>query len=306
MKLKTTALILALGALSQANAGMYNMCKEGVNMVPCEAEAWDIGIDALHFKNTGNFFDLFPEQRGTYSPKFGWGVRVEGSYHFGTGNDITLNWTHVKSDSDGTDAPDDAGNFIFGINESVDFEQQSQFHIFNAEFGQHLDFGERFDVRIHAGIQYADLKETYESREAFTGNGGNVFATGDEMMHFSSKGIGPRVGLDLSYLVADNFDVFTDVAIAALSMKQESRFQDDFGFNGPFGGFARSAGTFEHRNLDFASDFAIGARYTYQMGSGDLSGKVAWEDHIYINAGAVGNTISWEGVTFGVKWVGNV
>jgi len=297
MKFKTTALVLALGALSQANAAMYNMCKEGVNMVPCEAEAWDIGVDALHLKNVGNFFDDFIEHGNNFDPDYGWGVRVEGSYHFGTGNDITINWAHISKASDGTD-----NNTFFDEGVNINFEQKAQFHIFNAEFGQHLDFGDRFNVRAHFGFQYADLKETYNTRQAFTAN--NVtFAVDDELMHFASKGWGPRVGLDLSYLVADNFDVFTDVAVAAMSLKVDARFQDAFNFGNIGGTFA---GTFDERRLDIASDFAIGVRYTYEMGSGDLSGKVAWEDHIYTNAGATGNTLSWEGVTFGLKWVGNV
>lgn len=292
MKLKTTALILALGALSQANAGMYNMCKEGVNMVPCEAEAWDIGIEGLYLKNSGHFYENFVATNTDFDSEFALGVRVEGSYHFGTGNDLTVNWAHIKANSDGTDPQ---GNF-FDNAAAIDFTQKSKMDLVNVEFGQHLDFGERFDIRIHAGVQFAKLEERYDTREAF----GN-FNINDEVLTDKVEAWGPRIGVDTSFLIADNFDFFTNVALAGLSIHGDITVQDTLA-----NAFSFGSGTFDNRKTELGADIAIGARYTYQMGSGDLSAKVAWEDHLFINAGAGDDTISWEGVTFGVKWVGNV
>jgi len=96
-KTAIAALVLGSGA---ASAAMYApapapACAAGNVTVPCERSAWDLGVDALYLRSEDNN-GVGAVNANSFRAKYGWGFRLEGSYHFGTGNDATVNWAHYN------------------------------------------------------------------------------------------------------------------------------------------------------------------------------------------------------------------
>jgi hypothetical protein len=203
---KTAIAALVLGFSGAASAAMYApapapACAAGNVTVPCERSAWDLGVDLLYMRNDGNQFDEVPNFRAPY----GWGFRLEGSYHFGRGNDANLNWTHYNKGG-----------------ESVNRMTRSKLDIVNFEMGQSVDFGENFDVRFQGGMQYVDVTDN--------GVGGAIAGNNARL-----KGFGPRGGAMVKYDFGNGFGVYGDTNIAILASKGEI-----VGVNGSFHGTSMS------------------------------------------------------------------
>lgn len=159
-----------------------------------QTSAWDIGIQALYLKPsyTDGLAYLDNTRVGTNTDKrnslhldWGWGFKAEGSYHF-CNNDVNLNWYHYKKSSD--------GSFVFRTNPTADtYTIKPQWDAVNLEFGQsfHLDVDKI--LRLHGGLQYAQIKTTYH------GNGiDTVAGPGTENDDLKFDGIGPRIGADMT------------------------------------------------------------------------------------------------------------
>jgi len=179
---KTAIAALVLGFSGAASAAMYApapapACSAGNVTVPCEKTAWDLGIHALYLRTTANHVSGLAVD-DVNNDKWGWGFRLEGSYHFSTGNDATLNWTwyDVKHGTSG-----------------VRGYRRPRYNIVNFEMGQSVDFGESVDMRFQGGLQYANLKQE-----------GTVTAL-NATRSSELTGLGPRVGMDASYDFGNGF-----------------------------------------------------------------------------------------------------
>jgi hypothetical protein len=307
--LKKTALaVLALGS-SVAFAGtMGPVCTPGNVTVPCERTAWDFGIQALYLTTAydadwGYIGDEVPTTGSialrNSDADWGWGFRLEGSYHFSTGNDLNVNWSHFDHDTHlitavGTTPSDRLIKF------------DPRWNAVNVEFGQHVDFGEYKDIRFHAGVQYADIKNDirrYSDATATTIAG---------QWTTTMEGFGPRAGADMTYNFGNGFAVYGNSAIALLA--GDSKF---------------TYSTASQTNRFHGSKHAVvpeleaklGAKYTMNVGSGDLSLDVGYMFVNYFNANHVAQGIDTNGTIFhanqetdfalhgpyaGIKWVGNM
>jgi hypothetical protein len=303
MSIKKALLLVGMLCATMAHAasfGEYNTCSDSNNVVPCEADAWGIAIEGLYFQNNGN--SLVGEAFGgrltvlindnyTYKPKFGAGYRIEGSYHFGTGNDLTLVWSHYKTTSDANVA----GNSSF----TQRFSLESQFEILNLEFGQSLAFGEKLNFRAHGGIQIAELKEDWSQdvdNNGVPNNNGTLLST--DMNKPSGAGI--RVGLDSYYDVGRGISIFVRTAGAILYMENKHT-------GGPRGltNAFWASGTETITSLAPEVELSIGAKYAYEFDEGDLSIRLGWEEIVYFNTAFLNSSLSWNGGVIGFKWVGN-
>jgi hypothetical protein len=291
---KTMMALAILAASAGANAGMYKACVDTPNQVPCEASAWDIGGEALYYRNDSNSVigDVVNNRGGNnnnqiidFRPDFGWGYRIEGSYHFGTGNDLTVNWAHYDKTSTGTDT----FGRIFAV--GVDFSLQSKFDIVNVEFGQHLQFGEKVNLRAHAGLQFSNIQEKWREQLVV----GGVFSDADRV---DLNGWGPRVGMDGSYEIMNGFAFFARGAAAILEMTHTI----NAGANGRFWSFTAEE---KMHNVIPEGELSFGGKYTRAMAQGEVTAKVAWEERVYLNAAFGSDAMSWNGLSFGLKWVGN-
>jgi len=284
---KTVAAVIALGS-SVAFAGtMGPVCAPGNVSVPCDSLAYDIGFQALYLKpsysgplrvigahGSGERIDLDLDA--------GWGFRLEGSYHFNTGNDININsTTFSKSNRYETiiDLEPITGEDI-SVDASLDWKPS--FNAVNFELGQHVDFGEMKNIRFHAGAQYASIKSKLSVTDRVTQERGNFDIKFD--------GFGPRAGMDMSYDFGNGFEVYGNTAGALLV------------------GSSKLANIVKSTIIVPELEAKLGAKYNYAMAQGDLIVDAGWMVTNYFNAQNVviaDSDFGFQGPFIGVKYIGN-
>lgn len=305
LNLKKTAVavaVLALGSSAAFAGTMGPVCTPGSVTVPCEHSAWDFGGKALYLQSTGDDYITAATAPGVvaafddFDHEWGWGFQLEGSYHFGTGNDINLNWYHYSKTTTRTFDPSLLGGLAFTT--SI----EPKWDAVNLEVGQHVDFGEQQNIRFHAGAQYAHIERDFSTMVALTGL--TTFAGETKF-----NGFGPRMGVDMSYDLGNGFGVYGKGATAILV--GDAKFNDTF---------TASALGFSNTRTHIVPELEarLGVNYTYAMPAGDFSLDAAYTWVNYFDA--LHNPLSASGVTsmlgrtdfalhgveFGAKWVGNV
>ena len=109
LNLKKTAVAVLAFSSGAVFAGTMGPVCSAVNVtVPCETTAWGVGARALYLQSnvtsgvagTARTVSV-PSTTGVLdygqSSKWGWGFMIEGSYLFGTGNDVNINWYHINN-----------------------------------------------------------------------------------------------------------------------------------------------------------------------------------------------------------------
>lgn len=305
---KTAVAVLAFGSSAVFAGTMGPVCTAGNVTVPCERSAWDFGVQALYLKpsysgasylgsTTVNGVETF--HRANYN--WGWGFKLEGSYHYGTGNDVNLNWYHLnKSNSQTIPATftNPAGHVI---DANVSATVKPRWDAVNLEFGQHVDFSPMSKIRFHGGAQYAYL----QTKNTIKGTGTHYLSFSNNLRY---SGFGPRAGADMAYDWGNGFGVYANTAAAVLV------------------GTKKFTDTLSHSVLGVTSvngsttaivpelEAKLGATYTYAMAQGDLSIDAGWMWINYFdplqNGIAFGETsetnVGYQGPFVGLKWVGNV
>jgi len=299
---------------------MGPVCAPGAVTVPCENSAWDFGAYALYLHHTGNTYAGLTTTGGTslasvdrfndFNFRWGWGFKIEGSYHFSTGNDVNVNWYHWEKSRDFNQDSFELGLGvdILPLPSLIDIEAsiKPQWDAVNFEFGQRVNFGEHKVIRFHGGAQWARIQRRFNVDIADATILPVDFLFGvDSQERFN--GFGPRVGLDMSYNFGNGFAIYADGAAALLVGR--SRF--DIGFvDTPLEGPITTVDISGRKDGVVPEvDARLGATYTYAMGNGDLTLDVAWMVTDYINAVqfiAPADDFSLQGLIFGAKWVGNV
>lgn len=311
---KTAVAVLAFGS-SVAFAGtMGPVCTPGNVTVPCESQAWDVGIQALYmnvylnddyaypYSSSSVSGTTFTETHHEAGPDWGWGFKLEGSYHFNTGNDLTVNWYHLN-DNENTTSIRSAVDFD---TDRLEYRVDPRWDAVNVEMGQHADFGMFKDIRFHGGLQYARV-EVANTIRGFVGTGtGTQVINGVAKSKFS--GVGPRVGADYSYNFGNGLAIYANGAAALLVGDSDA----DSRITQNFFGSSTNVQTGSRTTVVPELEAKIGGKYTYAMAQGDLTLDAGWMVANYFNA--ITNPLSFaddsdfavQGPYVGLKWVGQV
>ncbi|KTD21806.1 Lpg1974 family pore-forming outer membrane protein [Legionella londiniensis] len=222
MMQKVLATLAGLAISSLAAAGtegaIVNVgCVPGSVTIPCEKRAWDIGVEALYLR------PAYTAERARFTVgqnyreianDWGWGFALQGSYHFRQGNDITLHWIHY-------DVSSDVGRFrgpvpTFG-NAEFALDHLNKFDQVNLVFGQHTDFGTLKNARYYAGLQYADIRSSfnrvYNVPLPALLNGITGISAYDNA---DFNGVGPVIGIDYIYDLPKGLSLTANAATAVL------------------------------------------------------------------------------------------
>ncbi|TAL64837.1 MAG: hypothetical protein EPN84_02610 [Legionella sp.] len=307
---KTAVAVLALGSSAVFAGTMGPVCTPGNVTVPCERSAWDVGVYALYLQpitGAGWHYNnvVGPAANQTldnYEPRWDWGFRLTGSYHFNTGNDLTINWSRIDVDHTRAYAPGitiGSGVVVGSYNLSNEWNQV------DVELGQFTDFSANKKIRFHGGVTYSQI-----DRQINHFNAANVLAAGD---HSEFEGAGPRTGIDMMYVFGNGFGVYAKGAASILlgTSKFNSGILSTLITTGQLNG-SKDAITPE-------LEAKLGAAYTYAMASGDLTLDLGWKWVDYVNAlhgrnfpvSGFGTALfetdyALQGLEFGLHYVGNM
>lgn len=310
---KTAVAVLALGSSAVFAGTMGPVCTPGAVTVPCERTAWDFGIQALYLQTTGSdyigYLDNTTASNHEYKDwnnEWDWGFRLEGSYHFGTGNDISVNWLHFDQEDNHANF---ASNFAGGLANSRTFLNgpftasfENELDAVNFEFAQTVNFGEHKVIRFHGGAQYANIERELKVWN-FQNTTGNHYNLDTEF-----EGFGPRVGMDMSYHFGNGFAIYANGATALLI--GETKFNDAFA---PTVSLITGTPRTAHGERDVVVpelEVKLGATYTFAMAQGDISLDAGWMVVNYFDAlqgpASGDQDFAVNGPYIGAKWVGNV
>ena len=322
---KTAVAVIAFGSSAVFAGTMGPVCAPGNVTVPCEATAWDFGVQALYLQPVYDadlgYAGITGKTTGTHThfvdtdPKWGWGFKLEGSYHFNTGNDFDLNWYHFNKSSNRTFLNSTTLNV--DPNESIALTFKPQWDAVNFEFGQHVDFSEASKIRFHGGAQFARIKTTSSEVE-------NIYPTATTVVEYYNQsmtysGFGPRLGADMAYNFGNGFATYANVATALLigtSKFSNSEYIDTAGTVSGTHGWDGSKTAMVPE-----MEAKLGATYTFAMANGDLSidagymwlnyfnaqhAEVGFEAYSPFNDHLAESDFALNGPFLGLKWVGNV
>jgi Legionella pneumophila major outer membrane protein precursor len=292
---------------------MGGMCTPDNATVPCEQKAWDAGIQALYLKQhfdadhsyVGSFENGNHTQYNELDLEWDWGFRLEGSYHFDTGADINVNWSHYRASTNALLNDGSVASPFY-----ISHASKSRWDAVNAEYGQHIDMGQYVNIRLHGGLQYVKFSQQARVDDP----AGAPLTTYWPVLKFS--GIGPRIGGDVSYAVTNGLAFYVNSAIALPVGTSE--------FTGFLTGTgAHVAGSKNHVVPEV--EVKLGGKYTRNLTQGQLTLDAGWMVINYFNAQHITNVttvgaspvinafaaisesdLAFSGPYAGFHWLGNV
>jgi hypothetical protein len=322
---KTTLAVLGLSVSGLVSAGtMGPVCTPGNVTVPCEAKQWDLGVQALYMKviqSTDRAYLHTVEPVNGYGElknDWDWGYKLEGSYHFNTGNDIVLTWMHYKNDTTqaGFSGFIPYSPLALPLATTFAAANENQIDQINLVMGQHADFGLVKNMRFYGGLQYANIRSDIthlynQSPAALIPSGITSVSLHDDS---DFKGVGPVIGIDYSYDITNEFSLTANGAGSIL-----------YGSSRIFTGYVGAPVTAvlsswygSKKAMVPSLEAKLGANYAYAMAQGTLNIEGGYQVVNYFHAlqtlGAEfpgTNVLSTSdfglyGPYVGLKYVGNV
>jgi hypothetical protein len=213
---KTTLVVLGLAATGITFAGsMGPVCTPGNVTVPCEAQLWSFGVDALYLKavnSTARGYRTTPT--GAYAElnnQWNWGVRASGSYQYSTGNDATITWLHYTN----TEQQIGLSGFFLPtqVTSAYSVSNQNSIDQVSGVLGQHVDVTAIDKIRFYAGVQYASIQE--DATNYYPVSALN-FSSASFYDNANFKGVGPVVGIDYTYYVSPQLSLLANGATSFL------------------------------------------------------------------------------------------
>lgn len=205
------ALSLTLSSFGFAGT-MGPACIPGSVTAPCAMQQWDFNIQALYLKPTysfeqPNFLTTDSESIVDVGGKWSMAFALTGAYHFSTGNDLNLDWTHF-------DATRNHG--------PLSLSQATRFDQANLVFGQHIDFDQIKSARFYGGLQYANMHmSSLNSLTLVDHDGFSALPAPSIQVRQQSfadyNGVGPVLGVNFAYAIGSSgFSVTANTATSVL------------------------------------------------------------------------------------------
>ncbi|WP_131783747.1 Lpg1974 family pore-forming outer membrane protein [Legionella gresilensis] len=309
-KITGIAIVLLSKVLFAGTMGAMDLtpiCVPGSSIIPCVTNAWDISASALYLKpKYGDklvYLGVFHDQNLSHniakkSREWDWGYKIEASYHYSTGSDLNINWSHFNQ-SITNNTTFTVGSF--GIALPLTYTIKPKWNSLNLEYGQIVNYGENRSFRFYGGLQTTELDSDALLNLPPIFIGGitrYVSASGDIKYH----SIGPRVGLDYYSNFLGNFGIYADAAITVLfgnGQFHRTSFINDIVLSYKSGS----------RNLVLPEfEGKIGAQFIFLMGRSYLSFNAGYMlvDFLSgtdsLSTKGFGDIFSLSGVYIGVKW----
>lgn len=326
MLIKTTLAVIGLAASSYAFAGaMGPVCTPGNVTVPCEANRWDLGLQALYLQSAYGVNKAYEKvaapasstvtQFNEVKNNWNWGYQAEGSYHFNTGNDVTIEWTHYSSDSSQFGLSGFMPTLLpFGnpfVTSGFNVINQNRFDQVNLVMGQHVDVGLVKKMRFYGGLQYSNIQA----------NATNFYQVAPLVPIFTSlslfddtdfKGIGPVLGIDYSYDITNALSVTANGEGSVLY--GTGRYNS--GYVGAPGGLVVISNYGAKKLTVPTIEAKLGLNYAYNMAQGVMNFEGGYQVINYFNVlqtqflqnlanPLVSTNYGLYGPYFGVKYLGN-
>jgi len=309
-------LVLILSNTAAFAGAMGTTCVAGNLAAPCVVNAWSFSGQALYLQTT---FDTDHSDNGTYTngpisvlavrpTPWAWGFYLDGSYHFGTNNDVTIEWYHYNQKTHNTfladgwdpDNPEAPSRIMASYNPT--------WNAVNMMLGQSLSITDRTQLRASGGAQYVRLTNTDTYLSGLVGAPVDTKSTGS----VTYNGFGARIELDLGFTLGYGFRVYDKAAASILV--GTNKFNDGFGgVNDPAAAIVSES----RRAVVPERDMKLGVMYTKLLSSGEwgLDAGYMWVNYQKNLTGVEGpyhvsalstNDLSLNGVYFGLNWLGNM
>lgn len=320
---KGSIAVLSFVASGLAVSGSMGLvCTPGNVTVPCETKLWDLSAQALYLRSiygsTKGYemgpSSFFKEVKNNWNG----GFRLEGSYHFRTGNDVTINWTHFSTSSNPT-------NFIgtliipgvipdrLSIDVPFEMVNRNRLDQVNVTMGQYTNISVRDKMHFYAGLQYANIQSTvtdYYTTDLITALTDLTFSQFDNTDY---KGLGPVLGIDYIYQITNSLSLTANGAGSILY--GTNRYHSGI-VTAPFGVIPAQV-FFRKKGIVPGLEAKLGLNYAYAMAQGVANIQIGYQVVNYFNAleaqplQLLANPIHSVGYGlfgpyFGLKYVGNV
>ncbi|MCP0913047.1 MULTISPECIES: Lpg1974 family pore-forming outer membrane protein [Legionella] len=324
-KIKTIVSSLLILGMHQGLAGnMGNSCTPGIASVPCPANQWSFGIQALYLKptydNALGWVETSEQPTATGTSEFfvpnnpNWSLsfKLEGAYQFNTGNDLNLNWYHLGHKDTQFAVSSVFTGFIGGnLTENDYYTIEPAWDAVNLELGQTVNFGTATKIRFHGGAQYAAMNIPLTFQAEVLSPTFGLYAVSNAGFNAKYRGFGPRFGAELNYDLGHGIEVYGQGAAALLAGASKMNFANASTFI--FSPTNFSSVTSSRTALVPEMEARLGVNYHYLGAYGDLIFNFGylWFDYLspFLSnpqASAGESDFGAQGIQAGLKWTGNL
>lgn len=216
--------LLALGLSAPVLADSSPFCVT----VPNQQGGFSVGADILWLRpsasnTTYNISSVTPPpflvtttDVQSVNPSYHWAFDITAAYRIPcTGNDISVLWTHMGTDSSSDDIAFTTPGTLTGVT-TVDGSVDYKYDAVDLDLGQRVNFGDYFNFRIFAGVRGVNTEENFDRTQVSTEETGGVATTTILDQNSKFRGFGPQMGIEGRYCLGYGFGIDAGTTLSAL------------------------------------------------------------------------------------------
>jgi len=213
------AVLVALGSSVVSAGTMGPVCTASPVTVPCEHCGWDAGIAALWLNpvvgadfayETNHIFPLatatpFVDWTEFNRNRWQWAFDLHGSYHFGCGTWVNVEWYHMGHNNNGNHNHN--GGLLIAADPGISgipftAERTHRWDAVNLDVHQRIDATCYKTLGFHGGFQWASIK-LQDNYNYFPMPPATALPGAFDYRNHTFNGFGPRFGLDANLKIWD-------------------------------------------------------------------------------------------------------